>query len=50
MRPSMNSLTSFAKYKNKVEVNISKSGVIFMNGMGNFDEILQKIDLVKLKK
>lgn len=40
----------FAKYKNKVEVNISKSGVIFMNGMGNFDEILQKIDLVKLKK
>lgn len=40
----------FAKYKNKVEVNISKSGVIFMNGMGNFDEILQKIDLVMLKK
>ena len=40
----------FAKYKNKVEVNISKSGVIFMKGMGNFDEILQKIDLVKLKK
>lgn len=40
----------FAKYKNKVEVNISKSGIIFMNGMGNFDEILQKIDLVMLKK
>ena len=37
----------FTKYKNKVEVNISKSGVIFMNGMGNFDEILQKIDLKK---
>ena len=40
----------FEKYKNKVEVNISKNGVIFMNGMGNFDEILQKIDLVQLNK
>ena len=40
----------FEKYKNKVEVNISKNGVIFMNGMGNFDEILQKIDLVKMNK
>jgi anaerobic ribonucleoside-triphosphate reductase activating protein len=40
----------FTKYKNKVEVNISKNGQIFMNGMGNFDEILQKIDLQALKK
>lgn len=40
----------FTKYKNKVEVNISKNGQIFMNGMGNFDEILQKIDLVAIKK
>ena len=40
----------FTKYKNKVEVNISKNGQIFMNGMGNFDEILQKIDLVAVKK
>lgn len=40
----------FEKYKNKMEVNISKNGVIFMNGMGNFDEILQKIDLVQLNK
>lgn len=38
------------KYKNKVEVNISKNGVVFMNGMGNFDEILQKIDLVSFNK
>ncbi len=38
------------KYKNKVEVNISKNGIIFMNGMGNFDEILQKIDLVNMNK
>ena len=40
----------FTKYKNKVEVNISKNGQIFMNGMGNFDEILQKIDLAAVKK
>lgn len=40
----------FTKYKNKVEVNISKNGVVFMNGMGNFDDILQKIDLVKLNR
>lgn len=40
----------FTKYKNKVEVNISKNGQIFMNGMGNFDEILKKIDLAGVKK
>ena len=39
----------FIKYKNKVEVNISKNGQIFMNGMGNFKEILQKIDLKEAK-
>ena len=40
----------FTKYKNKVEVNISKNGVVFMNGMGNFNEILQKIDLFPAEK
>lgn len=40
----------FTKYKNKVEVNISKNGIVFMNGMGNFDKIMQKMDLVVLKK
>ena len=40
----------FEKYKNKVEVNVSKNGTIFVNGMGNFDEILQKIDLYPMKK
>ena len=40
----------FEKYKNKVEVNISKNGTIFVNGMGNFDEILQKIDLYPVEK
>lgn len=38
----------FEKYKNKVEINISKNGTIFMNGMGNFDEIQHKIDLTKI--
>ena len=37
----------FEKYKNKIEVNISKNGTIFMNGMGNFKEILQKVDLTR---
>ena len=40
----------FEKYKNKIEVNISKNGQIFINGMGNFDEILQKVDLAGVKK
>ena len=39
----------FIKYKNKVEMNIYKDGSVFMNGMGNFDEIMQKVDLVALK-
>ena len=40
----------FTKYKNKVELNISKNGQIFMNGMGNFEEILRKVDLAVIKK
>ena len=35
----------FTKYKNKVEINISENGQIFMNGMGDFDKILHQIDL-----
>ena len=38
----------FIKYKNKVEVNISKNGIVFMNGMGNFNKILKKINLEKV--
>ncbi len=38
----------FTKYKNKVEVNISKNGTVFMNGIGDFDKIMQKMDLVKI--
>ena len=36
------------KYKNKVEINIDKDGLIFMNGMGDFDKIMQKIDLAPI--
>ena len=38
----------FTKYKNKVEFNISKDGTIFLNGMGNFDEIMAKTRLHKV--
>lgn len=33
----------FSKYKNKVEVNISKNGFVFMNGMGDFDKISKEL-------
>ena len=39
----------FEKYKNKVEVNISKDGTVFMNGMGDFDNVAQKFDLAVIK-
>ena len=39
----------FVKYKNKVEVNISKNGTVFMNGMGDFDKITKQIELLKIK-
>lgn len=40
----------FTKYQNKVEVNIDKTGLIFMNGMGNFEDIMQKLDLININK
>lgn len=36
------------KYQNKVEINISKNGTIFLNGMGNFEEITKKMKLIKI--
>lgn len=35
-------------YKNKIEINISRDGIVFMNGMGNFEEIMHKMELVAL--
>ena len=40
----------FVKYKNKVELNISKDGSVFVNGMGDFEDIIQKVDLVQIQK
>ena len=34
----------FKKYTNKVEINISKTGTILMNGMGDFEKIVKKLD------
>lgn len=34
----------FEKYTNKVEINISKTGTIFMNGMGDFEKIAKNLD------
>ena len=39
----------FTKYKNKVEINISEKGEIFMNGMGDFDNMVNKFDLAVIK-
>ena len=33
------------EYKNKIEVNISKNGGIFINGMGDFDKFVKNIKL-----
>lgn len=37
--------TIFTKYKNKVEVNIQKNGVIFINGMGDFEKLAAKLEM-----
>lgn len=42
--------TIFEKFKNKVEINIYPNGTVFMNGIGDFDYIMQKVDLIKLEK
>ena len=34
------------KYKNKIEINVRKNGTIFINGMGNFDELEKKLKLI----
>ncbi len=38
----------FTDYKNKIEINISKSGMIFMNGMGDFEDVLKKTNLTSI--
>ena len=36
------------EYKNKIELNIQKDGTIFINGMGDFDEITKKLKLFSI--
>jgi anaerobic ribonucleoside-triphosphate reductase activating protein len=33
------------EYKNKIEINISKDGLTFINGMGNFEKFTQNIGM-----
>lgn len=34
------------QYKNKIEVNIQKNGLIFINGMGDFDKLAKNLDMI----
>lgn len=34
------------QYKNKIEVNIQKNGLITINGMGDFEKLTQKLDML----
>lgn len=36
----------FKKYKNKIEINIASNGTLFLNGMGNFNKVIEKLDLI----
>lgn len=35
----------FTKYKNKIEVNVQKNGLIFINGMGDFEKVVETLDM-----
>ena len=35
-----------SRYKNKVEINIFKNGIIFINGMGDFKKFSQNLDML----
>lgn len=34
------------EYKNKIEINISENGMIFINGMGDFEKFSQNLDML----
>lgn len=34
------------QYKNKIEVNIQKNGLVFINGMGDFETLTQNLDMI----
>ncbi len=35
------------EYKNKIEINVKKNGVLFINGMGDFDKLQEKLKILK---
>lgn len=35
------------EYKNKVEINVKKNGVLFINGMGDFDKLQKQLKILK---
>lgn len=35
-----------SEYKNKVEINISEDGMIFINGMGDFEKLSQNLEML----
>jgi anaerobic ribonucleoside-triphosphate reductase activating protein len=34
-----------SEYKNKIEVNINKNGIIFINGMGDFEKVADSLNM-----
>ena len=36
----------FTEYKNRIEVNIQKNGVIFINGMGDFEKLTDNLNML----
>ena len=34
------------EYRNKIEINIQKNGLIFINGMGDFDKLTRELDML----
>ena len=38
--------TILTKYKNKIEVNVQKNGVVFINGMGDFNKVTESLDML----
>lgn len=36
----------FTDYKNKIEINIQKNGLIFINGMGDFEKFTKNLDML----
>lgn len=38
--------TIISQYKNKIEINVQKNGLVFINGMGDFDKVVESLDMI----